>query len=284
MARTREFLDDRVCVVTGANTGIGLEIARGLALMRARVVLACRSEARGQEALRDIIEDTCNDRVSLLTVDLSSQRSIRAFADRLATEHPQVHVLVNNAAVWMDERKETDEGVEMTWATNVLGPFLLTNQLLGALKGGAPARVVNVASKMAYGLDLDDVEYRRRSYRGTSAYAQSKQALRMLTWAWDTRHEGSRVTFNAVHPGVVSTEIARNGKGLLGALSRPFFSLFGRTPQQGADTALWVATADENERSSGNFWVKRKITPCPFRDAAAIDRLWSVCESMTQKA
>lgn len=149
MGKTREFLDDRVCVVTGATAGIGREVARELALLRATVVLACRDEARGQEALRDITEDTCNNRVELMTLDLASQASIRSFAGQLQEKHPRVHVLINNAAVWMDERKESADGVEVTWATNVLGPFLLTNLLLDRLKNSAPARVINVASKVA---------------------------------------------------------------------------------------------------------------------------------------
>jgi len=281
MARSREFLEGRVCVVTGASAGIGREIARSLALMRATVVLACRSEERGREALRELTEDTCSDRIELLLVDLSSQASVRQFAATLLEKHPQVHVLINNAGVWMDRREESADGVEMTWATNVLGVFTLTNLLLDPMKSSAPARVINVASKVARGLDLGDVEFKRRGFDGVKAYAQSKQALRMLTWAWDARHEGSRVTFNAVHPGMVSTEITRHSTGLLGALSRPFFRIFGRTPGQGADTAVWVATADENERSSGNFWVDRKIKPCKFRDPAQIDRLWALCEQMT---
>lgn len=282
MGKTREFLDDRVCVVTGATAGIGREVARELALLRATVVLACRDEARGQEALHDITEDTCNNRVELMTLDLASQASIRSFAGQLQEKYPRVHVLINNAAVWMDERKESPDGVEVTWATNVLGPFLLTNLLLDRLKTSAPARVINVASKVARGLDLEDLEFRKRGFDGIKAYAQSKQALRMLTWGWDARHEGSRVTFNAVHPGMVSTEITRHSTGLLGALSRPFFRVFGRTPAQGADTIVWLASADENERSSGNLWADRKIKRCSFRDPAAIDRLWARCEEATR--
>ncbi len=282
MGKTREFLDGRVCVVTGATAGIGREVARELALMRATVVLGCRDEARGQEALRDIIEDSCNNQVSMLPLDLARRASIRAFAAELQERFGQVHVLINNAAVWMDRRQESPDGVEMTWATNVLGPFLLTNLLVGRLKESAPARVINVASKVARGLDLGDPEFKKRTFDGVAAYAQSKQALRMLTWGWDARHEGSRVTFNAVHPGMVNTEITRHSRGLLGAMARPFFRMFGRTPAQGADTIVWLASADENERTSGNFWVDRRIKKCPYRDEGAIDRLWACCEESTR--
>ncbi|MCS6899341.1 MAG: SDR family oxidoreductase [Myxococcales bacterium] len=282
MGRTREFLDDQVCVVTGATTGIGREVARELALMRATVVLGCRDATRGQEALRDIVEDSCNDRVMLLPLDLASQASIRTFAAKLQEKFRQVHVLINNAAVWMAERLESPDGVELTWATNVLGPFLLTNLLIEKLKESAPARVINVASTLARGLDLEDPEFRRRPFDGMAAYAQSKQALRMLTWGWDARYEGSRVTFHAVHPGIVNTELLRHSKGFLGAVARPLFRMLGRTPAQGADTIVWLASADENERTSGNFWIDRKIKKCPYRDLAAIDRLWALCSEGTR--
>lgn len=283
MGKTREFLDGRVAVVTGVNTGLGLEIARGLALMRATVVLACRSAERGEAARRELVEDSCNDRIESMQVDLGSQASVRAFAGELAGRHPQVHVLVNNAAVWPDRRVEGPDGIEQAWATNVLGPFLLTNLLLDALRAGRPARVVNVASGLAGGLDLDDVQFRRRSFSGRAAYAQSKQALRMLTRALDARHEGQGVTFNAVHPGLLNTGLESRLTGLTGAVRRPYVRLFGRSPALGSETPLWVATADENERSSGNYWVDRKIRreTGPFKDEAAIDRLWNLCTEMT---
>lgn len=281
MPKTREFLDGRVFVVTGASTGIGLEIARGLALMRARVVLGCRSAERGEAARRELVDDSCNDQIEMIEVDLASQASVRAFAAEVLGRHAQVHGLINNAAVVPATRQESPDGIELTWATNVLGPFLLTSLMRERMEASRPARVVNVASSEARGLDLDDVQFVRRSWSPRAAYAQSKQALRMITWGFDTRFEGRGVTYNAVHPGLVNTELPRNLGGLAGALARPVFRWFGRTPAIGADTAVWVATADENERSSGNYWVDRKIRKCPFRDEARIDRLWKICTEMT---
>lgn len=277
----REDLSGRVCVVTGANTGIGKEIARGLALARATVVMAVRDEQKGEAARAEVVADTCNERVEVMRVDTSSQASIRAFAAELSRRHEKLHVLVNNAGVWPTERQVSVDGIEMTWATNVLGYYLLTVLLLDHLKASKPARVVNVASALARGLDLTDVQYARRAFDGTAAYAQSKQADRMLTWALDRRLEGTGVTANAVHPGLVATELARHFTGVIGAAAGPFLRLFARTPAQGADTAVWVAAADENERSSGNYYVSRKIKKCGFRDEAQVEALWRLCGEMT---
>src|SRR5881397_549807 len=183
----------RTCLVTGANSGIGRETAR-----------------------RDVAATTGNPAVELMIVDLSRQASIRDFARAFLDSHPELHVLVNNAGIWANRRRESPEGIEQTWATNVLGYFLLTELLLDRLRESAPARIVNVASQLARDLDLEDVEFRRRSYSGVSAYAQSKQADRMLTWALARRLEGTGVSANAMHPGGVNTPLFSKGGGLLG--------------------------------------------------------------------
>ena len=218
-----------LCLVTGANTGIGFEIARGLARNGARVVLACRDPIKGEAARQKIADD-----VDLLIVDLASRRSIRSAVQEFSAKYSVLDVLVNNAGVAVPSRCESVDGVELTFATNVLGYYLFTVLLLDSMRRAPAARVVNVASKMAYGLDLDDVEFKRRRYDPSTAYAQSKQADRMLTWYLARQLEGTSVTANAMSPGAVNT-------ALLHALAPGFR---GVSPAQGADTAVWLALCE----------------------------------------
>ena len=274
----------QTCLVTGANSGIGRETARGLARLGYRVVLACRDPERGEAARQDIAQTTGNADVELLIVDLARQASIREFARAFLESHRELHVLVNNAGTWGTRRRESPDGIELTWAINVLGYYLLTDLLLDRIRQSAPARIVNVASRLARDLDLEDVEFRRRSYSGVSAYAQSKQADRMLTWALARRLEGSAVTANAMHPGGVNTPLFAKGGGLLGLAASAYSRLAGKTPEEGADTVLWLASSPEVEGQSGGYWIDRRPAPCRFRDPAAEERLWALCASMTRPA
>ena len=260
-----------LCLVTGANSGIGFEIARGLARAGARVVLACRDLVKGEAARNKIAGDVRDTAVDLLIVDLASQPSIRSAAQKFSAEHPALDVLVNNAGVAVPSRRESLDGIELTFATNVLGYYLLTVLLLDSLRRAPAARIVNVASKMAYGLDLADVEFKRRRYDISTAYAQSKQADRMLTWYLARQLEGSPVTANAMHPGAVNT-------ALLHALAPGFR---GVAPAQGADTAVWLATSPKLKGVSGRFWSDRREQPCQFRSECDEQALWSLCEQMT---
>ena len=257
-----------LCLVTGANTGIGFEIARGLAQAGARVVLACRNQAKGEAARSAIANEFKDSSPELLIVDLASQHSIRIAVDEFGTRHSHLDVLVNNAGVVMPSRQESPDGIEVTFATNVLGYHLLTKLLLDLLRKAAAARVVNVASAMAVGLDLEDVEFKRRPYTASAAYAQSKQANRMLTWAWAKRLEGSSVTANAMTPGAVDTP-------LLHALAPKYP---GRSTAKGADTAIWLATSPEVARVNGRYWADRTEQPCEFDGDDDEELLWELCE------
>jgi NAD(P)-dependent dehydrogenase (short-subunit alcohol dehydrogenase family) len=260
-----------LCLVTGANTGIGFEIARGLARAGTRVVLACRDPIKGEAARKKIADDVRNPAVDLLVADLASQRSIRSAAQKFSTEHSALDVLVNNAGVAVPARRESVDGIELTFATNVLGYYLFTALLLDSLRRAPAARVVNVASNMAYGLDLDDVEFKRRRYDPSTAYAQSKQADRMLTWFLARQLEGTSTTANAMSPGAVNT-------ALLHALA-PGFG--GVSPAKGADTAIWLATSPDLKKVNGRFWSDRREQSCQFRSERDQQTLWSLCEQMT---
>jgi retinol dehydrogenase-12 len=266
--------------VTGASAGIGLATTRALARLGARVVMAVRDPEKGERARRAVTGETGGD-LEMAVVDLGSRKSIRAFARDLAAQYPRLDVLVNNAGIWSERRRLSPDGVELVWATNVLNYFLVTELLLPQLRAAGRARVVNVASGLAGGLDLTDVEFERRLYFGRSAYAQSKQADRMITWALARRLSGTGVTANAMHPGLVATEIFRKGGGLVSLLASLYSKLGGRRPEEGADTVAWLAASPELEGRSGLFWVDRQERRCRFRDEAGEEALWALCQAMT---
>jgi retinol dehydrogenase 12 len=269
----------RVCLVTGATSGIGKEIARGLALKRAHVVVAARDLDRGRRVAEELSDDAANPSVEAVELDVASQSSVRRFAADFTKRFTKLHVLVNCAGVYpAPEKQKTADGIERTWATNVLGYYLPTVLLLDTLVASAPARVVNVASDMAGGLDLDDVEYDRRPYRPMDVYKQSKHAGRLLTWKLADRLRGKGVTANAMHPGFVRTSLIREGAF---AFLFKVGGLFARSPARGAETAVWLASSHALESDTGGYYVDRKERHCKLRSDDAEERLWSVCERMT---
>lgn len=271
----------KLALVTGGSAGIGLEIARGLALGGYRTVLAVRSVERGEAAARDIAATPGASRPEVRTVDFSTPASIRAFATSFLAAHDALDVLVNNAGTWSSTRRETSDGIELVWATNQLGYFLTTELLRPALLMAPKARVVSVASELARDLDLEDVSFRRRRYRGVSAYAQSKQANRMWTRALARRLEGTEVTANSLHPGGVATGLPGKGGGVLAKLAGLVVWVLGRSAKQGADTAIWLAASDEVAGRTGRFYVDRKERFCRFTNEAEEEKLWALCASMT---
>jgi len=282
-------LSGRLAVVTGASAGIGKAAAQGLAGLGARVILVVRDRAKGEAALREIASARrpapgTDSGLELLVADLQDQASVRSATAELAARHPAVHVLVNNAGVWLERRQTSPDGIETTWATNVLGYHLFTKGLLAALERGAPSRIVNVASELAGDLDLSDVELKRRAYGGRLAYAQSKQANRMWTWALARRLEGRGVTANALHPGFVASELFKKSGGLLGKAVSIYSGLRARSPEEGADTVLWLAAAPELRDTTGRFFANRRERACPFRGRAEEEALYALCERMTEPA
>lgn len=278
-------MDGKICLVTGANSGIGKETARGLARLGARLVMVSRSRKRGEAAAAEIRRDARGP-VDLLVADLSSQRSVRDLAAAVAGRYPRLDVLVSNAGVFRLRRALTGDGLEETFAVNHLAPFMLTQLLLDALRRSAPARIVVVASGAHHGasLDFDDLQG-ERGYRAWRAYSRSKLANIMFTYALARRLDGTRVTANCLHPGFVATRLGSGNRIPV----RPFMLLmrpFALSPKQGAETPVYLATSPEVEGVSGRYFDKKR----PVRssrvsyDEDAQERLWHVSEELTRLA
>lgn len=273
-------LSGRVALVTGANRGMGKETARELARMGTEVILGCRSVASGEAAAHEIAATTGNSRVTALELDLSSLASTREFARTFHERYPTLDVLVHNAAASLRTREVTSEGFERQWATNVLGPHLLTQLLLPSLAASGRGRIVVVSTVAAGGLDLADTQYTQRPYNGIGAYRATKQASRMLTWALVARLGDTPVTANALNPGYVLTDLTRNVGGPLKVIVT-LTSWWAQTALDGADTAIWLAASPETEGVTGKFWNKRREVRCRFRDSAAADQLWTLVQQQT---
>ncbi len=271
-------------IITGPTSGIGKEIALQLGAMGADLVLACRDVMRGKQIAKEISHHTGAKHVAVMPIDTSSQASIRKFAKQFRKQYDRLDVLINNAGMnrGVHPPEKSVDGIELTFATNVLGYFLLTQELLDLLKASAPARIVNVASQYASDLDLDDLQFERRPFESFKAYAQTKACNRLLTWALARRLKGSQVTANAMAPGlVVDTGLYRHAPPELVARLR---NISGRTPAQGADTAVWLASSPDVDGVSGKFFVDRKKTSCEFRNKATEEKLWSICENWIKAA
>ena len=257
-------LTGKICVVTGANSGLGLECSLQLARLGADLVLVGRNPDR-LAAAREAVEAelTRGASASVEVIDLSSLESVRAGAARLLEAHPQIDVLVNNAGVLLDSRRLSADGIEMTLATNALGPFLLTELLEPALAAAASAhgsaRVVNVSSGGMYsqGVDLDNLQFSDPDWSGSAAYARTKRIQVMLTEYWARRFADQGIVVNAMHPGWADTP------GVESSLPT-FHKLVGaglRTPAEGADTITWLAASEEAAGVSGGFWHDRRERP-----------------------
>jgi retinol dehydrogenase-12 len=251
----------RQALVTGGTSGIGHATAVGLAQAGLDVTLLVRDLDRGETARQAILAVAPDVAVHLVEGDLASQTSVRRAAADFLSRTPALHVLVNCAGVFLPEREVTEDGVERTLATNYVGGYLLTELLLPALKRGAPSRIVTVASR--YGrtrIDFDDLQVEKRRFSYMTAVPASKLAQVLWTQDLAERLQGTGVTANAVHPGLVAgTKLLERTGGFFQWLT----NRLGGTPEQGADTVIWLATAPEAEGETGGLWAKRKRLPTP---------------------
>jgi retinol dehydrogenase 12 len=275
-------LTGKVCVVTGANRGIGAATAHGLAAAGARVVIVCRDVMAGRGAVRRINRRALGS-AELLVADLASQRSIRDVASEIVNLADHIDVLINNAAVVTHRRTVTADGIELQWAVNHLAPFLLTNLLRDALRPGA-GRIITVSSEAHRGtaLDFDDLQFAQR-YSGFSAYGRTKLANILFTRELARRVDAAVVTANTLHPGVIATKllgtILRIPKMLQGTLRLPFAS-----PRYGARTSIYLASSDAVTGVTGRYFRNCSVAAPSeaAQDDEAARRLWEVSAEMTQ--
>jgi dehydrogenase/reductase SDR family protein 12 len=280
-------LAGRVCLVTGASAGLGLAASTGLARLGASLRLLVRDPGRGEDARRRIVAETGNEDVRCELVDVSLRRSVRACAERLLASGEAVHVLVHNAGVLPAARRETAEGLELTFATNVLGPHLLTRLLRERLVASAPARVLFVSSGGMYTrrLAVDDLQSRDGVFDGRTAYARSKRAEVVLAERWAEELAGSGVVVHAMHPGWADTPGIKSSIPTFRRVMRPLL----RTPEQGADTIVWLAAADDPGAVTGRFWSDRRVRSThrlarTRETAEERDRLWHALEALAAGA
>ncbi len=268
-------------LITGPTSGVGKEIAAQLAALRAEVVLACRDAKKGSATAAEITKRTGSTKLVVMQLDTSSQASIRAFASEFRRKYRRLHVLINNASGNRGTlpKIKSPDGSELTFATNVVGYFLLTLELLDLLKASAPSRIINVASAYASDLDLDDLQFERRPFESFKAYAQSKACDRLLTWALARRLKGTGVTANAMTPGLIMTGLYRNAPRELVERLRSYSG--GRTAAQGADTAVWLASAPELKDVTGKFFENRQEVECEFRNRKDEEKLWKILADLT---
>jgi NAD(P)-dependent dehydrogenase (short-subunit alcohol dehydrogenase family) len=284
-------MHDTVCVVTGANSGIGKATATELARLGARVVMVCRDKARGRDAqaeiraAADLAHPSREDTVDLLIADLSVQEEVYHLGETIRADYNRLDVLVNNAGVFRETREETVDGVEITFAVNHLAPFLLTHLVLPRLKDTAgrtgQARVITVSSEAHRGasIDFDDLNA-ERGYNALQAYGQSKLANILFTHELARRLRGEGVLVNAVHPGVVNTNIWR-GSGWISRIARLFSWLYKR-PEEGAQSVVYLAASPEVEETGQYFKETEVVNPSPEAyDEKAAARLWRVSRKMT---
>ena len=250
-------MKNKIVLITGGNAGIGKATAIGLAKMGATVIIACRNKERGMRAVEEIKQASNNPNVDLLLMDLSSQRSVRNAVDDFKSRYRQLHVLINNAGVFLPKREVTGDGIEKTFATNYLGHFLLTHLLLDTLKASAPSRIVNVASRHSgISINFDDLMLEKK-YSVFGAVGPTKLGLVMFSKELAKKLDGSRVTVNSLHPGLVRTTLLKD----TGFFMRTLFRMIPHVPpEKGAATSIYLASSPEVENVSGKFFSDKKET------------------------
>ena len=280
-------MDGKVVLVTGAASGLGLASAVGFARLGASLRALARDEQRAAEAVASIGREVPGADVRPVACDLSSLDALREFTQRFKAVEARLDVLVNNAGVMPDERERSADAVELMFATHVLAPWVLIDELGDLLRASAPSRVINVSSGGMYDQSIPegDPQSEKDSYGPKKLYARTKRAQVVITEQWADKLRGSGVVVHAMHPGWADTEGVRNWMPLFRALTRPII----RTPEQGADTIVWLGGAPEPLESTGRFWHDRRTRPTHYLIGADEDppqeraALWETCARLAGK-
>ncbi|MFW9968578.1 MAG: SDR family oxidoreductase [Candidatus Odinarchaeota archaeon] len=277
-----KLMDGKICMITGANSGIGKATAIGLAKLGASLVLVCRDQARADEAIAEIKDMSGNDSIDLILADLSSQKGIHNLVSEFKNRYEKLHILINNAGVNLYKQTLTEDGIETTFAVNYLAHFMLSNLLFDVLKKSTPARIINVASSVqAKSIDFDDINGNDH-YRQLKAYSQSKLAVVLFTYEFARRVKGNGVSVNCLHPGYVKTNMIRKFRPFV----KYFYHLVGLfmlSPKRGAKTSIYLASSPEVNGISGKYFKRRKIrkTVKISYDKNMTQQLWDISVKLT---
>ena len=280
-------MKDKICVITGANSGIGKETAIALANKGSHIVMICRNQEKGEMARQEIIKSTGNQNIDLLMADLSSLADIRQLAEKLKTKYNHIDILIHNAGSTFMKREINADGNEMTFAVNYLAVYELTMLTLPLLKAAPEGRIVIVSSALeAMGrINWDDINYDRRPYNIIASYAQSKLMLIIFTKELAKRLSDTHITVNVLHPGGVATNLGITNNNLFYKLVWKFIGWFMVSAKKGAETSVYLATSPEVSGITGKYWSSKKLRENnPAADTpGAGERLWKLSEQIVTK-
>jgi NAD(P)-dependent dehydrogenase (short-subunit alcohol dehydrogenase family) len=275
----------KICLVTGANAGIGYAISFGLAKMGATVIMVCRDKTRGEAALNEIKEKSNNGSISLFIADLSSQSSIHQLVTDFKMNFGKLDILINNAGVITQNRTLTEDGLETQFAINHIAPFLLTELLLDSLKSSNSARIINISSNAhrTANINFDDLQS-EQDYKPREVYQRTKLCNILFTYELARQIEGTHISANCVHPGVITTKLLQAYNG-----SKRGFGFIGKllysSPEKGAETPLYLASSSEVEGISGKYFYNKKVTNSSnySNDLSVAKQLWQMSKSLTKQ-
>lgn len=276
-------MNNKICLITGANSGIGKITALEIAKLGATVIMVCRNKKKGEEALAEIISQSKSDKVELMICDIESQKSVRKFVEEFKAKYKKLDVLINNAGIILSEKSVSEDGIESMYAINHFGGFLLTNLLLDTIKASDSGRIINVSSE---GHRIGHIKFNDinsdKSFNGLRVYCDTKLANVLFTKELSRRLEGSKVTVNCLHPGVVRTNFSMDSTGLFTVLVK-MFRPFLISPEKGAATQIYLATSPQVQGITGEYFNKKKPVKSSgeSRNPEVAKKLWELSEKMT---
>ena len=270
--------DNKICLITGATSGIGKAAALELARQGMQIIFNARDEEKAGNIMDEIIHSTGNKDIRWYWCDLASFKSIKEFAEQVRKNHKRLDILINNAGTWRITKETTIDGIESTFEVNHLAPFLLTNLLLPIISDSGSGRIINVSSGVHYmgRIDINDPEFKDKAFRGSKAYAQSKLANILFTKELAARLQQKRITVNCLAPGWVNTGLLRYSSPVAKLSAR----LWARTPTRGAETTVYLATSDEVRDITGEYFYDKRIRRSASQsyDSELMKKLWELSE------